>query len=53
MLVNLTLYDIRNKKDYFPYIVAIIGFMLHEAAYHWVLLEIFDELKFLEQKEYL
>ena len=38
ILAGLTLYDIRNKKNYFPYLLAIFGFMLHQAVYYWVFL---------------
>ena len=38
ILAALTLYDIRNKNNYFPYLLAIFGFMLHQAVYYWVFL---------------
>jgi len=38
ILVSLTLYDIRNKRKYFPYLIAIFAFMIHQAVYYWVFL---------------
>ena len=38
ILISLTLYDIRNKRKYFPYIIAMFGFMIHQAVYYWVFL---------------
>jgi hypothetical protein len=38
ILISLTLYDIRNKRSYFPYLVAITGFMMHQVVYYCVFL---------------
>lgn len=36
ILVSLILYDIKNKKKYYPYLVAIAGFMIHQLIYYLV-----------------
>lgn len=34
ILISLILYDKKNHRNFQPYLVALVGFMLHQIAYH-------------------
>ena len=36
ILISLILYDIKNKRKFQPYLVAIAGFIIHQIVYHIV-----------------
>lgn len=38
ILITLILYDKKNNRKFQPYLIAIVGFMLHQIAYHAVFL---------------
>ena len=37
-LVILILYDLKNKIKFQPYLIAIVGFVVHQLVYYWVFL---------------
>ena len=37
-LVILILYDLKNKIKFQPYLIAIVGFVIHQLVYYWVFL---------------
>lgn len=38
VLGSLIVYDIRNRRKYQPYLVALAGFLLHQLIYLWIFL---------------
>ena len=38
ILISLILYDLKNKRKFQPYLVAIFGFIIHQFVYYWVFL---------------
>ena len=38
ILISLILYDIKNKRKFQPYLIAIAGFIIHQIIYHIVFL---------------
>ena len=38
ILVILILYDLKNKRKFQPYLIAIVGFVIHQLVYYWVFL---------------
>ncbi len=36
ILISLIFYDIKNKRNFRPYLIAIPGFILHQLVYYWV-----------------
>jgi hypothetical protein len=36
ILISLTFYDRANKKKFYPYLIAIFGFMIHQSVYYLV-----------------
>ncbi len=38
ILISLVLYDLKNKRKFQPYIVAIFCFIIHQLIFYWVFL---------------
>lgn len=38
ILISLVLYDVRNKRKFQPYLIAIAGFIIHQVVYHFIFL---------------
>ena len=38
ILIILILYDLKNKRKFQPYLIAIVGFVIHQLVYYWVFL---------------
>ena len=36
VLISLILYDLKNKRKFQPYLVAMVGFVIHQSVYYWV-----------------
>ena len=39
VLCSLILYDLKNKRKFQPYLIAIVGFVIHQLVYYWVFLQ--------------
>ena len=38
VLISLIFYDLKNKRKFQPYLIAIVGFFIHQLVYYWVFL---------------
>ena len=38
VLINLIFFDKANHKDYKPYLIAVLFFVIHQVVYHLVFL---------------
>jgi hypothetical protein len=36
ILLSLIFYDLKNKRKFQPYLIAIAGFVIHQFTYYWV-----------------
>lgn len=38
ILISLIFYDMKNKRKFQPYLIAIAGFVIHQLVFYWVFL---------------